>query len=891
MGWRLATKPDGGTTKVPINVITGAKASATAPETWASFARTLESCNRGQVDGIGFVFTREDPYIGVDVDKCRDAETGIITPWAWAIIERFQTYSETSPSGTGIHIIGKGTLPPGRRRTGHIETYDRDRYFTVTGDVIPGFERIADGGDTLTTWYAETFPAQAATATQPPPVPVHLDDDAIIERARSAANGAKFETLWRGDTGGHGDDDSAADLALLSLLSFWSQDPVQLDRLFRRSGLFREKWGRQDYRERTLERALDRGAFYDPGTQNARGNDSRDCDAPAGPPLAPPFPEGIFPAAIDAYVNAGARSIGVPVEMIAVPLLVAAGSTIGNAVEIVLKRGYKQFSTLWAGIVAPPGTAKSPSFQVAQWPLHRLQHDAYELWQRARAEYEADLDRWSAKPKAERGSKPEAPILEHVYSTDPTLEALVAMVNGCRGVAILRDELSGMIGSFDKYRGGKGSDLQEYLQLWAGAPIKADRKGGGSVYAVHPVAGICGGIQPDILRRMHDDSGRRNGFIERFLLCVPDVEPSGWTDDDLDPDLLPPVVETFRRLRTFSKTDDAERISVHLSIEARRVWVAWYDANAHAIKHVAGLQSGFYAKLPNQVARIALTLHCLRNDQDPRPMVAETTMLNAIAVGEFFREHLNRVLPLIGESSHGAPVGLAGRITRILRKPRADNRDGWVRRTTIYDELRNVSSDALTSELTHLLGLDQVETRTVATPTKPAEEWREKTQPSAGFSGYSGNPHGLGPESTPEGEKTRIPRTNPRVVIETEDSDSPHGQVTNGASDDTFSQGSLSPHGQVTGRPLTLADLDAEERVDVEDIVAELRQGGPAVIAQWRADVEGNLALTDRDRVLATMALELATGEAPNSEPLGGTKWEPGLLEPTGTAGDDRWTR
>jgi len=496
--------------------------------------------------------------------------------------------------------------------------------------------------------------------------------------------------------------------------------------------------------EALAERLRKNGITPNTGTNNP---DDTGADGPARAPApAPMFPGGVFPEAIETYVTAGARSIGVPVEMIAVPLLVAAGSTIGNGAEVVLKRGYKQFPTLWAGIVAPPGTAKSPSFQVAQWPLHQLQHDAHEKFQREKSDYEADLDRWSAKQKAERDSKPTAPVLEHLYSTDPTLEALIAMIDQCRGLAILRDELSGMIGAFDKYRGGKGSDLQEYLQLWAGAPIKADRKGGGTTYAVHPVAGICGGIQPDILRGMHDTYGKRNGFIERFLLCVPDVQPQGWTEDDLDPALLDPVVAIFKKLRTFTKPLDFERISVNLSVEARNLWSAWYDDNAHAIKLSTGLRQGFISKMPNQVARIALVLHCLKNADDPRPMIAETTMQDAIAVGEFFRDHLDRVLPLIGDASRGEPVGLAGRITRILRKTRTDRPDGWVSRTAIHDELRNVRAEVLTEELTRLFENDQVEKRTVPTATKPAEEWREKPRPPSGYSGNSGYLYGGGLE-------------------------------------------------------------------------------------------------------------------------------------------------
>src|SRR5215204_5335498 len=95
-----------------------------------------------------------------------------------------------------------------------------------------------------------------------------LSDEEIIERARAAANGAKFMRLWAGDTSEHGGDDSAADLALLGILGFWTQDPAQLDRIFRRSGLYREKWERADYREGTIIQALNREEIYTPGGRN-----------------------------------------------------------------------------------------------------------------------------------------------------------------------------------------------------------------------------------------------------------------------------------------------------------------------------------------------------------------------------------------------------------------------------------------------------------------------------------------------------------------------------------------------------------------------------------------------------------------------------------------------
>jgi hypothetical protein len=100
------------------------------------------------------------------------------------------------------------------------------------------------------------------------------DDATILQKARAAKNAHKFEALFdRGDTTGHGGDDSRADLALLGLLKYWTQDPAQLERIFSASALGqRDKWRRRpDYRRRTVEKALaELGEVYD-WSKNERG--------------------------------------------------------------------------------------------------------------------------------------------------------------------------------------------------------------------------------------------------------------------------------------------------------------------------------------------------------------------------------------------------------------------------------------------------------------------------------------------------------------------------------------------------------------------------------------------------------------------------------------------
>ena len=135
--WREDDR-DGKPTKVPIKPYPTSGtvfASATDPGTWRGFetAVTYHRESSTRTDGVGFVFDPEERIVGVDLDHCRDADSEELAPWAAAIVDRLDSYTEVSPSGTGIHVLVEGELPPGRNRRGDVEMYDRDRFFTVTG--------------------------------------------------------------------------------------------------------------------------------------------------------------------------------------------------------------------------------------------------------------------------------------------------------------------------------------------------------------------------------------------------------------------------------------------------------------------------------------------------------------------------------------------------------------------------------------------------------------------------------------------------------------------------------------------------------------------------------------------------------------------------------------
>lgn len=134
--WRMETR-DGKPTKIPYNPAKlNMKARANEPGTWGSFEQAVRVFKRGSFDGVGYEFSADDSYTGIDMDKCRDPETGEIEAWARAIIDRLRSYTEISPSKSGVHIIVKGKLPPGRKKKGQLEMYSDGRYFTMTGVLL-----------------------------------------------------------------------------------------------------------------------------------------------------------------------------------------------------------------------------------------------------------------------------------------------------------------------------------------------------------------------------------------------------------------------------------------------------------------------------------------------------------------------------------------------------------------------------------------------------------------------------------------------------------------------------------------------------------------------------------------------------------------------------------
>jgi putative DNA primase/helicase len=265
--------------KVPHNPHTGLRASVVNPNHWSELGTALTALQAGCYNGVGFVFTAQDDFAGVDLDGCRDPQTGALESWASDILRDFDSYAEVSPSGTGVKVWIRGAVPGGGRRRGAIEAYSARRFFTLTGqrlhDAPTEIKPCQSALDKLQAHFGETsVPTQpvlssaagtagfAAVAGVENTVGVgQAELAAILKKARNAANGDRFSRLYdRGDLSEFDSDWSRADFQLCLYLSYWTNgDLAAMDILFRRSSLMREKWdtvrGDSTYGEVTLRLA------------------------------------------------------------------------------------------------------------------------------------------------------------------------------------------------------------------------------------------------------------------------------------------------------------------------------------------------------------------------------------------------------------------------------------------------------------------------------------------------------------------------------------------------------------------------------------------------------------------------------------------------------------
>ncbi len=692
-------------TKVPKNpkaALNGrdSNASTTNAKTWGTFDQAWaayqmhppmvgdvpmpndpKSAGNNGLDGIGLVLGADNPYCGVDLDKClKDGQ--LTSEDAREALELLSgTYMEISPSGTGIRVFCVATKPGTECKTGTREMYDKNggRFLTLTGHTYGEPCGITEKQEPINALYAQWFTKETKTkttsgastsgATKNVQPSSSGDDELLLERMFASKHGAAIKALWNGDTSAYATDKhdgiSEGDLALAAHLGWWCDyDLARVDKLYRQSALYRPKWdelrGKQTYGLRTIAKAFEgkgRGDGYNGENNNDIPNDDgltwgKLQELPPNRPPARNMIPALVPEALRPWLVDAAERMSARLELLTVPALVCLGALFGR--KVVVRPQSKNTSwteplNLWGAAVSPPSSLKTPALNEATSHIHALAGEAMKTFNEGAANREAQLELArmelaDLKKGDKKGKKttPEqlASVLERITKleaenhpqryivNDSTTEKIAELlIHNPDGLLVQRDELVGLLKSFDKT--GREGDRDFYLEAWGGKnPFFVDRIGRGSLHVPAVCLSVIGTTQPGRFEKYIDEAIEggegADGLLQRFQLLVwPDDQPDFVeVDRDRDHEAYNRARRVYRGAADFNPTTypgimhsglGGELPSISFAEDAQQLFSGWRNDLMQRIrgpefKQAEGYQ-GHLGKYPGFVAKLALLFH------------------------------------------------------------------------------------------------------------------------------------------------------------------------------------------------------------------------------------------------------------------------------------------
>jgi len=403
-----------------------------------------------------------------------------------------------------------------------------------------------------------------------------------------------------------------------------------------------------------------------------------------------PFPVDALPEPVASFIYLAAEALGCDSSYIALPLLTALATAIGNSRRVQLKRSWREPCVFWSVIIGESGTLKSPALDLALTALRNRQSAAYRVYEAAmldferdRQIYDADHAEWKRKGRKNSEPPPTAPIepvCERFVCEDTTVEALAVLLQDQpRGLLAARDELSGWLNSFDAYKSARGADVAHWLSMHRAGNMLVDRKSGRRMIRVPRAAvSICGGVQPLTLTAAlggrydpsEDEAMEKppsehfaNGLAARLLLTMPPRVPKRWTEADVDETAMATIESLFLGLLTLEmgtdENGDPQPLDLPLTPAAKRLWIDFYNDHATEQCELGGDLAAAWSKLEGYAPRFALLFHLIRSvAQDPllssKDVIDDASMTSAIEVVRWFGDEAARVYGEIGSSGTSA---------------------------------------------------------------------------------------------------------------------------------------------------------------------------------------------------------------------------------------------
>ena len=741
------------------------------PSTWSTRPAAVVAVLAGKANGIGFVLTNTE-IAAIDLDKCRDPNTGHIDAWAEAILDAApDTYREVTVSGEGLRIIGVASGPQTHRRfnidgreSAGVEVYrSATRYITISGLEIGRCSGLANID--------------------------RLIDDIVERHNVTAANQEHHESNGAGSGGGesNGFDDidnlikhgapeghrseafarvvwslAGQGLAQDEIVSLLEKFPngiaakyikrlnAEVERCFTK----RQQQNQSDNTSSATATALSPHSWDDPDTSimdDRRGE-------------LPEFPLDVLSSSWQEWAIDAAHGAGCAVDHVMVPLFAIASSLIGAARRVQASRSWSEPLSCRTAIVGASGSSKTPGLDVSKRALAKIEHDRQTKIQELRRRHETNAERakakfnaWkeSVKEATEKGEPtppmpsdadvPDGFVAPRLYVADATVQKLAVLLQArpC-GILLISDELAGLFLNMTRYANG-GSDREFWLESWNGKHYVVERMGR-NFSIPHLLIGMTGGFQPDKLARSFQ--GDADGQYTRLLFGWPAKPPYRPLTDTVE-EVEPEFENTLVRLIGLTADDEGELIAtaVPLSSQARESFEQFRKEVDAGYGAFDGREGEWWAKTPTHVLRLAGTLAYLdwaRRTAGQPVVVAEPNKIEKLfldaairLVRDYFWPHARAALRQIGLSEHHTNGRKVLRWLRAHHKAEVSREE--VRRTALARSLDADTTEKLLAVLVRAGWLCLMTTQTGGRPS-----WRWRVNPKLQIYGGKGGKAGKG---------------------------------------------------------------------------------------------------------------------------------------------------
>jgi hypothetical protein len=247
------------------------------------------------------------------------------------------------------------------------------------------------------------------------------------------------------------------------------------------------------------------------------------------------FPIDIFPKSIQSYIIECNQTLDSSIDYMGCSLLWLISISIGNSMQIEVKRGWREIATLWVAIVGKAGIGKTPSISNIIFPLEKINNKEIANYIKTFEKYEHYNG--LSKKDQEEYLEVEKPVKKQFIANDITIEALVDLhQQSDNAVGVFKDELAGWFKDMNKYK--PGADLEFWLSTWSGKSVNLNRLTRAGSFVSNPLLPVLGGIQPTIFNSFYTDDNKDNGFMDRMLLSYPELSVEKYNENEMSYDTI-----------------------------------------------------------------------------------------------------------------------------------------------------------------------------------------------------------------------------------------------------------------------------------------------------------------------------------------------------------------